>query len=92
MKDARKQLQSGVQLPSGTYMKIFHSKHDPTASSTSTVLIYNGMTTSNGSKVDVKIMDSEIHVFTRLALRDNVSSTEINNQKIAFEEIAQKLN
>lgn len=92
MKEARKQLEGGVQLPTGTYMKVYHSKHDPTASSTSTVLIYNGMTTSAGSKVDIEIMDSEIHVFTRLALRDNVSSTEKNNQEHAFNEMLKRLN
>jgi esterase/lipase len=41
MKVVRKDLK-GVQLPTGTYLKEFHS-HDPVASSSSAVLIYKGL-------------------------------------------------
>jgi carboxylesterase len=39
------------------------------ASSSSAVLIYKGLKTSTGANIDVQLMDSDIHVFTRLNLR-----------------------
>jgi carboxylesterase len=38
-----KDLEDGVKLPTDTYLKVFHSLHDPVASSTSSVLIYKGL-------------------------------------------------
>ena len=92
MKLVQKRLENGISLPLNTYMKVYHSKNDPTASSTSTVLIYKGMNTAQNGKVDVEIMDSDIHVFTRLALRDAVTSKQRNNQSYAFNDMSQHLN
>jgi len=91
MKIVRKDLESGFKLPKDTYLKSFHSKNDPTASSTSTVLIYKGLKTSNGNNIDIEIMDSEIHVFTRLAGRKQVSNKNKANQLHAFNEMFKKL-
>ncbi len=91
MKKVRKGLEDGISLPDDTYLKVFHSKHDPTANSVSTVLIYKGMTNSDGSNIDVQIMDSDIHVFTRLKLRDEVSVLNLGNQEDAFLQMAQRL-
>lgn len=87
----RKGLEKGFKLPQGTYLKVFHSKHDPTANSLSSVLIYKGLKTASGNKIDVKIMDSDIHVFTRLKLRENVSQKQRDNQQSVFSQIAQRL-
>jgi carboxylesterase len=43
VKVVRKDLEDGVKLPTDTYLKVFHSLHDPVASSTSSVLIYKGL-------------------------------------------------
>ena len=91
MKVVRKDLESGVSLPQGTYMKVFHSLHDPVASTTSSVLIYKGLKTSSGGKIDVQLMDSDIHVFTRLSLRPSVTTLQYANQLDAFSQIANKL-
>lgn len=91
MKVVRKDLESGVTLPSGTYLKVFHSLHDPVASTTSSVLIYKGLKTSSGGKIDVQLMDSDIHVFTRLSLRPSVTALQHANQLDAFSQIANKL-
>ena len=88
----RKGLEDGFVLPDDTDMKVFHSKNDPTSNSLSTVLIYKGLTKSNGDKIDVQIMDSNIHVFTRLKLRETVSSLDMLNQEGAFLQMAQLLN
>jgi carboxylesterase len=91
IKEVRQSLENGVKAPAGTYVKMFHSKLDPTASTTSAVLTYKGLTLSNGNKIDVQIMDSEIHVFTRLSLRPNVTALEISNQQDAFSQMARRL-
>ncbi len=88
----RKGLEKGIRVPSGTYVKSFHSKGDPTASTTSTVLIYKGLEHSDGSKIDVQLMNSDIHVFTRLKLRPSVSPLELSNQLDAFTQMAKRLN
>ena len=91
MKVVRKGLEDGITLPNGTYFKVFHSLHDPVASTTSTVLIYKGLKTSTGAPIDVQLMDSDIHVFTRLSLRSNVTPLQYSNQLDAFTQIANKL-
>ena len=88
----RKGLEKGITVPSGTYIKSFHSKFDPTASTTSTVLIHKGLRLSDGNKIEVQIMDSEILVFTRLSLRPSVSPVEQSNQLDAFTQMAERLN
>ncbi len=91
MKIVRKDLEDGIKLPSNTHMQVFHSTHDPVASSTSAVLIYKGMQTNAGGKIEMNMMDSDIHVFTRLALRTDITALQIANQTLAFTQIAQKL-
>lgn len=92
IKKVRKGLEAGFSLPKDTYLKVFKSKYDPTANSLSAVLIYKGLTHSNGDKVEVQIMDSDIHVFTRLKLRESVSQLDLDNQQDAFRQMAKKLN
>ncbi len=92
MKNIRKELESGMTAPQGTYIKLFHSKFDPVASSTSSVLIYKGLKHADGSNINVQIMDSDIHVFTRLSLRDNTTSQQMANQIDAFTQMAKRLN
>jgi len=92
MKTVRKGLEDGMTLPSGTYLKVFHSLHDPVASTTSIVLIYKGLKTNSGLSIDVQLMNSDIHVFTRLSLRSNVTALQKANQIDAFNQIAIKLN
>lgn len=91
MRVVRKDLENGVKLPAGTYLKEFHSLHDPVASSTSSVLIYKGLKTSTGANIDVQLMDSDIHVFTRLSLRSTITPVQKVNQLDAFSQIAIKL-
>ncbi len=91
IKKVQNELEDGFKLPQDTYFKVFHSKNDPVANSLSTVLIYKGLRNYDGSKIEVQIMDSNIHVFTRLKLRPLVSQLELDNQQAAFIQIAQKL-
>lgn len=92
MQIVRKNLEDGIRLPQGSFAKTYHSKHDPVASSTSSVLIYKGLKTSGNGNIDVKIIDSDIHVFTRLAYRTDVNSKDYTNQANVFLELASYLN
>lgn len=91
MRLVRKDLEDGITLPLETQLKVFHSIHDPVASSTSSVLIYKGLKANNGNPIEVELMDSDIHVFTRLSLRSNVTALELENQQNAFQQMALKL-
>lgn len=92
MRDLRKDLERGFNLPRDTYLKSYHCIHDPTASSASTVLIHKGLKTYNGNEIDVEMIPLDIHVFTRLELRENVTSEQREYQQKAFTEMAGLMN
>jgi len=87
----RTQLQSGFSVPQNIYLKVYKSKKDPTADPVSAVLIYNGLKTSGGGPIDVEMINSSLHVFTRLNLVPNVSSADRANQANAFNYIVTRI-
>jgi len=87
----RKDLERGVTLPANCALKVYKSKKDPTADPVSAVLIYQGTKTAAGSPIDVELIDSELHVFTRLALRASVSAKDNQNQTTTFADIAARV-
>lgn len=85
----RKELQDGMVLPEKVSLKVYKSIQDPTADPVSAVLIYNGIKTSTGGKIDLQMVDSRLHVFTRLSLRAGAASPKDQiNQIAAFNDIA----
>jgi len=87
----RKDLQSGIRLPQNSSLKIYKSIKDPTADPVSAVLIYKGITNYNGSAVDIEMVDSDLHVYTRLELREAVSTKDISNQQNTFQDIVNRV-
>lgn len=83
----RKDLQKGYQLPVGTKMKVYKSIKDETADAVSAVLIYKGLKNSDGTTINVEMIDSNLHVFTRLEGRDNVTQKDLDTQKQVFDDI-----
>jgi carboxylesterase len=83
----RKDLQDGYNLPSGIKMKVYKSIKDPSADAVSAVLIYKGLSNSDGTKVDIEMLDSELHVVTRLAGRDNVTQHDRDIQTHVFDDM-----
>ena len=83
----RKELQEGYILPSGLKMKVYKSIKDPSADAVSAVLIYKGLTNSDGTKINIEMLDSELHVVTRLAGRENVTQHDRDIQTHVFEDI-----
>lgn len=88
----RKDLQHGITLPEGTKMKTYKSIVDDAADPVSAVLIYQGMKRSDGSKTAVEMVDSKLHVFTRLRGRESVTQADRDLQQHVFGEIAGELN
>jgi carboxylesterase len=87
----RHELEDGITLPKNVYLKVYKSKQDPTADPVSAVLIYNGTKTSSGGKIDLEFIDSKLHVFTRLALRDGVTAQDKIHQTAAFTDITTRI-
>lgn len=87
----REDLEHGIKLPTGTTMKVYKSQVDEVADPVSAVMIYKGMKTSDGGHIDVELVDSKIHVFTRLAGRDGVTAADRTLQKRVFDEMAAKM-
>jgi carboxylesterase len=83
----RKDLQKGYNLPAGTHMKLYKSIKDPTGDAVSAVLIYKGLKNSDGSDIEIEMIDSELHVVTRLDGRDNITQQDRDIQKRVFDDM-----
>jgi carboxylesterase len=84
---SRKDLQKGINLPSGIRVKVYKSIKDPSADAVSAVLINKGLKNSDGSKIDIEMIDSELHVLTRLIGRDNITQHDRDNQTHVFDDM-----
>jgi len=85
----RSQLSRGVTLPHGTGATVYKTSRDPTADPVSALLIYRGLRTASGDQIAVQMLDSQLHVFTRLRARapDAVSAADRQRQRQTFDEI-----
>ena len=86
----RKNLEDGIKLPKNSNMKVYKSIKDGSADPASAVLLYKGLKTSENQKIEVEMVNSELHVFTRLALRENLTNLDIANQSKCFTELISK--
>jgi carboxylesterase len=84
---ARKDLQKGYRLPEGVRVKVYKSIKDPTADAVSAVLMNKGLKNSDGSKIDIEMIDSELHVVTRLTGRDNITQHDRDIQTHVFDDM-----
>ena len=87
----RKDLQKGFTLPQGCSLKVYKAEKDGSADPVSAVLIYKGVKTHNGKPVDVQMIDSDLHVFTRLDLRPSVSAKDSDNREMAFTDMVDRM-
>jgi carboxylesterase len=83
----RKALETGITLPTNCNLKVYKSTRDPTADPVSAVLIYQGTTLANGNPIAVELTDSDLHVYTRLNLRDKVTTKDQTNQTTTFTDL-----
>lgn len=87
----RKDLQKGLTIPVNTDLKVFKCKLDDNADPVSAVLIYKGLKTSTGDNIDMELVNSDLHVFTRLKGRVDVTPTDFSLQYKTFKEIESKM-
>ena len=87
----RKDLESGITLPQNVELTVYKSKKDGTADPISAVLIKKGLKLNNGSNVEVQMIDSDIHVVTRLRGRNVITDKDIENRNFVFNHIYNKL-
>lgn len=81
-------LEDVFRLPASTYAKEFKSTHDNSADPVSALLIYNGMRTYSGGRIDAEMVASRLHVFTRLQGRNSPpSQADIDLQQRVFGEM-----
>lgn len=83
----RKDLQSGMTLPENTYLKVWKSTSDDAADPAGAVLLYKGLRKSDGTRVAVEMMDSKLHVFTRLVGREDLVEKDYQNQRETYREM-----
>jgi carboxylesterase len=86
----RRDLERGITVPPACTLKVYKSKKDPTADPVSAVLIDKGTKTSDGKSVDVALIDSDLHVYTRLKLRESVTPKDQQNQIATFTDIVSR--
>lgn len=87
----RKDLEKGVTLPAGCAMKVYKSKKDDVADPVSAVMIYKGMRTASGGLIDMDMVDSRLHVFTRLDLRTDATDKDWMNQQKTFQDMENRV-
>jgi len=83
----RKDLEKTIYLPTGTKVKVYKSIHDPTADAVSAVMIYKGLKNRDASKIEVQMIESDLHVITRLNGRASVSDHDREIQKQVFDDM-----
>jgi len=83
----RVELEDGIQLPENTQLKVYKSSRDASADPIGAVMLYKGMELSDGGKIDVEMYDSDLHVMTRLAAREDLSQADMDIQLEIFEDV-----
>lgn len=88
----RQELESGITLPTQTDISIYKSTYDEVADRISGILIYNGIKSNPMSSKEIYMINSHVHVMTRLQGRNNITDNDISIQKNIFNQIIEKTN
>jgi carboxylesterase len=89
----RRDLARGVLLPAGAVAKTYKTTGDRTADPVSAVLIYKGLRRADRGFTEVQMLESDLHVFTRLAGRNpnDVTAADRQRQEQAFLDMIQRV-
>lgn len=87
----RIELQKGITMTPGATLTVFKSEIDDVADPLAAVLIYKGVRLADGTHPKVIMVNSELHVFTRLEGRENVKISDHANQLAAFQEMEREM-
>lgn len=83
----RKELEEGIVLPNNIQLVVYKSLKDGTADPVSAALLKRGIHKIDGGNIDVVMVNSQLHVFTRLRGRNEFSNDDIKNQQFVFNQI-----
>lgn len=83
-------LEKTITIPPDLKFKVYKSKIDATADPVSAVMIYNGINFDSqpDKTIDIQMINSSLHVFTRLRGREGVTSQDLINQQNTFEDMS----
>jgi len=87
----KNRLEDGQKLPAGVSLKVYKSKKDESADPVSALYLKKGLRQSGGRPIAVEMVESKLHVFTRLAGREKVSARDRQNQSRVFAEMIHDL-
>ena len=87
----QKKLEDGITLPSNTKLTVYKSKKDDVADPISAVLIHKGIKSDNNQAIEINIVESELHVFTRLEGRNVITDDDGKLQNDVFNKILSKI-
>lgn len=87
----RKQIEHKIILPQNVKLYVYKSKEDSTADPISAAMLLNGVFHADGSSINVEMINSNLHVFTRLKGRNSYFSEDIQIQQNTFNDIKNKL-
>jgi carboxylesterase len=65
----KNKLEDGITLPKGTQAKVWKAEKDGSADPIGALLLYKGLKPSGGGRIEVEMVNTRRHVFTRLAGR-----------------------
>lgn len=88
---AKNRLENGLALPKGTRLKAYKSRHDNSADPVSALYLKKGLIPKDGGVAEVEMIDSRLHVFTRLDGRATVTPQDKATQSRVFSEMMQRL-
>jgi carboxylesterase len=88
----KNQLETGYKLPKDTKAKVYKSKTDRSADPVGALLIYKGLRKSDGSHIEAEMLDSRLHVVTRLRGREpSPSLADSALQARIFDEMSRRI-
>ncbi len=89
----KNRLEEGYHLPAGTRAKLYKAEVDALADPAGALLIYKGLRAADGTRIDVDMVDSRKHVFTRLRGREpsSISAADTARQQAAFTDMVERL-
>lgn len=83
----RHDLEDGIELVGDTRLKVYKSIRDASADPIGALMLYKGIKLAGGSNIDVDMLDSDLHVMTRLAAREDLTQADRDIQVQIFEDI-----
>lgn len=85
----KNRLEDGITLPPGTRAKVWKAERDGLADPIGALMLYKGLKNSDGSRIDVEMVKTGMHVFTRLDGREGIEpgGPERELQESTFKEM-----